>query len=183
MQKQPVKNLYGITVPIITAETTEEEGRNNPRAPFYAVYKFILDDLASAEELLSDYQRPTKNLPCTPVVHGLMARMWLEMGSRFELYPEDLNTLNNNTDFKHCIKRNLVSLKQPNTHAKSLTKAEQMPLTEKEWFGGDSYTTGFNSVLTNSWVWGSIMTTEDVHSYWAQLWPESMCPEQTFGLR
>ena len=92
------KNLYGITVPIITAETTEEEGRNNPRAPFYAVYKFILDDLASAEELLSDYQRPTKNLPCTPVVHGLMARMWLEMGSRFELYPEDLNTLNNNTD-------------------------------------------------------------------------------------
>lgn len=61
------KNLYGITVPIITAETTEEEGRNNPRAPFYAVYKFILDDLASAEELLSDYQRPTKNLPCTPV--------------------------------------------------------------------------------------------------------------------
>lgn len=37
------KNLYGITVPIITAETTEEEGRNNPRAPFYAVYKFILN--------------------------------------------------------------------------------------------------------------------------------------------
>ncbi len=66
MQKQPVKNLYGITVPIITAETTEEEGRNNPRAPFYAVYKFILDDLASAEELLSDYQRPTKKLALYP---------------------------------------------------------------------------------------------------------------------
>lgn len=62
MQKQPVK-LYAITVPIITDETTEEEGRNNPRAPFYAVYKFILDDLASAEELLSDYQRPTKTCP------------------------------------------------------------------------------------------------------------------------
>lgn len=60
------KNLYGITVPIITAETTEEEGRNNPRAPFYAVYKFILDDLASAEELLSDYQRPTQKLALYP---------------------------------------------------------------------------------------------------------------------
>ena len=55
-----------------------------------------------------------------------------------------------------------------------------MPLTEKEWFGGDSYTTGFNSVLTNSWVWGSIMTTEDVHSYWLNF-AGSMCPEQTFG--
>ena len=36
------KNLYGITVPIITAETTEEEGRNNPRAPFYAVYLSLI---------------------------------------------------------------------------------------------------------------------------------------------
>ena len=67
-EEEASKNLYGITVPIITAETTEE-GRNNPRAPFYAVYKFILDDLASAEELLSDYQRPTKNLPCTCLLY------------------------------------------------------------------------------------------------------------------
>lgn len=145
------KNLYGITVPIITAETTEEEGRNNPRAPFYAVYKFILDDLASAEELLSDYQRPTKNLPCTPVVHGLMARMWLEMGSRFELYPEDLNTLNNNTDLNIASKETCFT-KAAEYARKVINESGAMPLTEKEWFGGDSYTTGFNSVLTNSWV-------------------------------
>jgi TonB-dependent SusC/RagA subfamily outer membrane receptor len=173
------KNLYGITVPIITAETTEEEGRNNPRAPFYAVYKFILDDLASAEELLSDYQRPTKNLPCTPVVHGLMARMWLEMGSRFELYPEDLNTLNNNTDLNIASKETCFT-KAAEYARKVINESGAMPLTEKEWFGGDSYTTGFNSVLTNSWVWGSIMTTEDVHSYWLNF-AGSMCPEQTFG--
>ena len=173
------KNLYGITVPIITDETTEEEGRNNPRAPFYAVYKFILDDLASAEELLSDYQRPTKNLPCTPVVHGLMARMWLEMGSRFELYPEDLNTLNNNTDLNIASKETCFT-KAAEYARKVINESGAMPLTEKEWFGGDSYTTGFNSVLTNSWVWGSIMTTEDVHSYWLNF-AGSMCPEQTFG--
>ena len=155
------KNLYGITVPIITAETTEEEGRNNPRAPFYAVYKFILDDLASAEELLSDYQRPTKNLPCTPVVHGLMARMWLEMGSRFELYPEDLNTLNNNTDLNIASKETCFT-KAAEYARKVINESGAMPLTEKEWFGGDSYTTGFNSVLTNSWVWGSIMKLGDV---------------------
>ena len=71
MQKPASKNLYGITVPIITAETTEEEGRNNPRAPFYAVYKFILDDLASAEdafELIINRPKP-KTSPATPVVH------------------------------------------------------------------------------------------------------------------
>lgn len=86
MQKLPVKFIWHNRTVLYRLKPTEEEGRNNPRAPFYAVYKFILDDLASAEELLSDYQRPTKNLPCTPVVHGLMARMWLN-GISFRTLP------------------------------------------------------------------------------------------------
>lgn len=94
-----------------------------------------------------------------------MARMWLEMGSRFELYPEDLNTLNNNTDLNIASKETCFT-KAAEYARKVINESGAMPLTEKEWFGGDSYTTGFNSVLTNSWVWGSIMTTEDVHSYW-----------------
>ena len=156
------KNLYGITVPIITAETTEEEGRNNPRAPFYAVYKFILDDLASAEELLSDYQRPTKNLPCTPVVHGLMARMWLEMGSRFELYPEDLNTLNNNTDLNIASKETCFT-KAAEYARKVINESGAMPLTEKEWFdgrrgsgprGGRRRIRGAETAEPGAFVWG-----------------------------
>lgn len=108
-----------------------------------------------------------------------MARMWLEMGSRFELYPEDLNTLNNNTDLNIASKETCFT-KAAEYARKVINESGAMPLTEKEWFGGDSYTTGFNSVLTNSWVWGSIMTTEDVHSYWLNF-AGSMCPEQTFG--
>lgn len=101
------------------------------------------------------------------------------MGSRFELYPEDLNTLNNNTDLNIASKETCFT-KAAEYARKVINESGAMPLTEKEWFGGDSYTTGFNSVLTNSWVWGSIMTTEDVHSYWLNF-AGSMCPEQTFG--
>ena len=172
-------NIYGLTVPVITTETTEEEGRNNQRAPFYIVYQLILDDLETAEKLLADYQRPTKNMPCTSVVHGLMARMWLEMGSRFELYPDDLGTLNSNTDLNIASKE--ACFAQAAEYArKAIDESGAVPLTEKEWFGGDTYTTGFNSVLANSWIWGSIMTSEDVYSYWNNF-AGSMCPEQTFG--
>lgn len=173
------KNLYGLTVPIVTQDTEEAEGRNNPRVPFYTMYEFILNDLENAENLLASYQRPTKNMPCTPVIHGMMARMWLEMGSRFELYPSDLATLNSNTGLNIASAQECFA-KAADYSRKVINESGAVPLNKKEWFGGDNYTEGFNSVLSNAWVWGSIMTTQDIYSYWLN-YAGSMCPEQTFG--
>ncbi|WP_373832246.1 RagB/SusD family nutrient uptake outer membrane protein, partial [Bacteroides heparinolyticus] len=85
--------VYGLTVPIVTEQTTETDARNNPRAPFYTMYKFILDDLESAGALLNDYVRPRKNLPDKAVVNGLKARLWLEIATRTEKSPEDLSAI------------------------------------------------------------------------------------------
>lgn len=172
--------IYGLTVPIVTTSTTEEEGRNNPRAPFYAIYQMILNDLSLAEEKLSDYQRPTKNLPSVAVVHGLMARMWLEMGSRFENSPSDLQNLNSNTDLNIASYKDCFA-KAAEYARKAISESRAIPLSEKEWFGGTNYTEGFNSVISPSWIWGSILTTHDVHDKFYNF-IGNMSPEQTFGI-
>ena len=59
-----------------------------------------------------------------------MARMWLEMGSRFELYPEDLNTLNNNTDLNIASKETCFT-KAAEYARKVINESGAMPLTEK----------------------------------------------------
>lgn len=71
---------YGITVPIVTETTTEDQGRHNPRAPFYTTYRFILDDLNRAEELLANTPDDITNRAFTNknIIHGLKARLWLE---------------------------------------------------------------------------------------------------------
>ena len=90
--------IYGLTVPIIYENITESEARDNPRVPFYTMYEYILNDLDDAEEYLKDYTRPAKNMPDQTIIYGLKARLWLEMGTRFEKYPNDLSALTQNVD-------------------------------------------------------------------------------------
>lgn len=176
------KGIKGLTMPIVTEDTGEAEGRNNPRAPFYEMYKFILDDLAKAEEDLADYTRPTKNMPCTAVVHGLMARMWLEMGSRFNRYPEDLQTLNSNTDL-NIASAEACFAKAAQYARSAIAESGATPLTETQWFGGDNYNDGFNNIATPSWMWGGILTSEQVGvaGQWI-CFTGNVCPEQFFGV-
>jgi tetratricopeptide (TPR) repeat protein len=72
----PDNNIAGLTVPIVTEKTTQEEAKNNPRAPKADVYKLIMDDLDMAEELLAE-EKTTGLLPSLPVVYGLKARAYL----------------------------------------------------------------------------------------------------------
>ena len=66
-------NVLGLTVPIVTEETTEEQSMNNPRAPREKMYAFILDDLSKAEEYLEG-QTVSLTRPSVPAVNGLYAR-------------------------------------------------------------------------------------------------------------
>ena len=73
-------DVLGLTVPIVTEKTTEEEARNNPRRPRQEMFDFIMGDLDRAEEYLKGASRVEKTLIDIPVIWGLKARayMWVE---------------------------------------------------------------------------------------------------------
>ena len=83
---EPVANKYtdcskvlGLTVPIVTEETTEEEAANNPRATHDAMTEFILSDLNTAEQLFTEtgYKGKDRTAPNLAVVYGLKAKVYM----------------------------------------------------------------------------------------------------------
>lgn len=81
---EPVDNIYtdcssvlGLTVPIVTEETTGEIAKNNPRVTHDEMVEFILSDLDTAEELLANYTPSSKNFPDLAVVYGVKAKVYL----------------------------------------------------------------------------------------------------------
>lgn len=84
---EPKANIYtdcsevlGLTVPIVTENTTEEMAKSNPRATHDEMIAFILNDLEIAEECLKEYTPENKMLPDLSVVYGIRAKvhMWDE---------------------------------------------------------------------------------------------------------
>lgn len=170
--------VYGLTVPIVTEKTTEAEAANNPRAPYQTMYKYILDELETADKLLSGYTRPSKDLPNTAVVAGLKARTWLELGTHFEKYPADLAAFT-------AVRPDITSAKACYAKAaqfarEAITSSGAKPLTESEWFGGRNYFTAFNSIQTSAWMWGSIMKEANVYSAYANF-TGTVSVDQDFG--
>lgn len=82
---EPVENIYtdiskvkGLTVPKVTAATTAEIAKNNPRLTHDEMIKFILEDLQIAEDCLKEFTATSKLFPSLPVVYGIRAKvhMW-----------------------------------------------------------------------------------------------------------
>lgn len=174
--------IYGLTVPIITENTTEADSRNTPRAMFYDMYRFILDDLDKAEEYLAGITRSAKTKPELSTVYGEKARFWLELASRFDQYPEDLDrlaasgvSLDGVASAKDCYK------KAADYARNAITLSGAAPLTESEWYGGSSYKDGFNSISSNSWMLGSVIVQENLGLAY-QNFTGYMSPEETFGI-
>ncbi len=179
------RDIYGLTVPLYTENTTEEDAKNLPRAPFYLLYRFILNDLDKAEELLGDYVAPMVNQAGISLVYGLKARTWLELASRFD--PEicssadsDLQLmLEHEDDWPEYAPMGVSSARD--CYSKALdyaekTKAYHSPLTKDQWFNA---TTGFNTAQ-NAWIFGMIIGAEDVQSAW-RTFTSQMSPETTYG--
>lgn len=181
------RNVWGLTVPIITEKTTEPESRVTPRAPFYEMYRFIYNDLLNAEVYLKNHHSASeKTLPCLGVAYGLQARLWLELGSRFELYPADLaKQLENeaNADLEHLAKLGIHSandcFRKAADYARKAIDEGFTPLTKNQWFDTSS---GFNSP-NNSWLWAIVISPDlDIAtSDWKSL-PSFKCPEATYGM-
>lgn len=180
--------LWGLTVPLITEKTTEKESRNTPRIPFQHMYRFIMNDLNKAEEVLAETKNAiSKDLCCRGIANGLKARLWLEMGSRFDLHAEDLQTqIQAETDplYDHLAKLNIASAKecfeQAAIYARKVIDDGYTPLSESQWFDPIN---GFNSP-NNSWLWCIIVTANNGLAsklVWQSL-PSFLSPEALYGV-
>lgn len=122
---EPVDNIYtdcskvlGLTVPIVTEETTNEIAKNNPRATHEDMMAFILSDLDKAEAALQNYTPTSKLFPDLAVVYGIKAKVHLWNGD----YPNAA------------------------TYArKAIDESGAVPMTEAEW---TNPTTGFNTATS-----------------------------------
>ncbi len=178
--------IMGLTVPIVTEDTSDSDGRDNPRVPFYVMYRFIAEDLDNAERYLADFHTVSSKVNASlGVVYGLKARFWLELGTRFQLYPGDLDTMlghENDGDIaygKLGISSAAECFNNAALYARRAISEGYTPLTESQWFDPK---TGFNSPNA-SWLWCVTLTLDNpaVNLEW-QSFVSYVSPEATWGV-
>lgn len=165
------RDVTGLTVPIVTETTTEEESRNNPRRTHAEIVEFIKGDLTKAVEYLSTNSaaRASKILPDLSVAYGLLARLNMWDAS----YYDDAYNVPE-ADAAKATAGYAEALKYA-----ELATAGYTPTSEDEWL---STATGFNDLSTASWMWGQQFVKEDDAVQTALLnWTSWMCNETTFG--
>ncbi len=181
--------LYGITVPLITENTTEEESRNLPRAHFTQMYRFIMNDLNLAEKLLEHTTTVSaKNFVSRGVVYGMKARLWLELASRFDNHPEDLSlqlAAEDNEEYAQLEKLDITSAndcfaKAAEYARKAISEGIYTPTTESQWFDTSN---GFNTPIP-SWMLCVIINPNNglAKSRTWQSMPSFLSPEVTYGV-
>lgn len=175
--------IWGLTVPIVTEKTTKEMQRHNPRAPFYTMYRFILTDLNHSEEYLKDYVRPNKKMPDLSVVYGLKARLWLELATRFDRAPADLNTAVAAEDSTSITYDRLGVRTARECYEKARSYARlasngYSPVTETEWHDPKK---GFNTP-NQAWMWCLGYSTREELTYMYYTFTSTVTTETDWGL-
>lgn len=180
------RKIYGLTVPIVTEKTTEEDTRHLPRAPFYQMYRFINNDLINAEACFEkNPYAVAKNWFSLGAVYGLEARFWLELGTRFRMHPEDLDQqLQAESQYAEWSQLGVQTAgdcyKKAAEYARKAINSGYTPLSQTEWY---DKTTGFNTP-NNSWMFCIIITADNglaKYMTW-QSWPSFRAPEATYGV-
>ncbi len=187
-------DLKGLTVPIINENSDENLAKQNPRAPFYEMYRFILNDLQLAEEaILLTKDSGDKNYASPGMIYGLAARFWLELGTRFDRHPEDLaEQIAHDADqwaelgegYQElpaigCTSANDAFAKAAE-YARKAINCGYSPLTESQWY---DTSTGFNTA-NSDWMWAVMISASDkmVTYYTWESWVSFMCPEASWGM-
>lgn len=139
----PTNNaVYGLGVPIVTEETTEEQAKNNPRVTVEENYEMIFADLALAEKYLDDYDPPSKAYPSLACIYGLYARAYLERGTAGVSGAYE---------------------KAAEYARRSINASGCTPLTQEQWQDSDN---GFNNANSqNSWMWGVLISPDNTSMF------------------
>jgi len=174
--------VMGLTVPIAGEDMTEADLRNNPRVPFYTMYRFILSDLNKAEKYLEGYARPNGTYPNQDVVYGLKARFWLELATRFEKSADDLAAqVSHESDNDGYDALGITTARD--CYAKAMEYAQKAeskhsPMTQSEW---TNPTTGFNTA-TDGWMFYCSVSTTEQEGYYYSSFIGTICTEATWGM-
>lgn len=157
-------HVYGLTVPIIDENTTQEQSYNNPRAPFYKMYRFILTDLNRADTLLSGYSRDAINESNEAVVYGLKARFWLTLASRFDNTPTDLDSITAHANDKDCAaydQLGITSAKECYENASKYARLAEAqgyaPMSKDNWYSGFNTSNG-------AWMFAVQIGSDDMNA-------------------
>ena len=156
--------IMGLTVVVIDENFDVTNAQDNPRVPFYHMYRFIMTDLNRAEHYLQGYVRSSKIRADLSVIESLKARMWLEIATRFQKYPADLQTqLAHENDEELEIYDKLGVTSAAECYEKAAQYARKVinkytPLTEQQWH---SLTNGFNDANVGSWVFAITINSID----------------------
>lgn len=146
------KDILGLTIPIVTENTTEEQCRNNPRAPHETMVEFIESDLVKAISYLDGAVSPSKVLPDLAVAYGLMARLYL-WDAQYD--------------------------KASDYAQKAIAESGATPLTREEWL---STTNGFNDSSVSSWLFCMQLEPENQAVRTSIInWTSFCSNEQDFG--
>lgn len=145
-------DVTNLTVPIVTAEMSQADAQNNPRATRHEMYDFILSDLDKAEQYianLTDYQSNT--LPDIACVYGLKARlyMWVEDYANAQKY---------------------ARLAIDNSRVSPMTKDDCLNYTTgfndiSKWMWGSQLTSEDSSVKTGIINWVSWLSNQTTFGY------------------
>ena len=130
------QKVEGLTVPIVTEDTTEDEARSLPRATRDDMFEFIFSELDDAETLLDGLAIAEKTAPSLAVVYGIKARAYLWLGQF------------NRTDYE----------KAADYARKAINESNGRAMTEAEWTDPKN---GFNTPNA-SWMWYLPQSAEGV---------------------
>lgn len=129
-----VSNVKGLTVPIITEQTTQAQAKNNPRATHEKMVEFILSDLDKAEACLSSFEPDSRMMPNLAVAYGVRAKVYMW-----------------NKDFANAAKYARMAID-------AAEEQECTPMTESEW---TDPATGFAKACS-SWMWYTHYSPENM---------------------
>lgn len=177
--------VVGLTVPIVDENTSKTDLNNNPRVPFYTMYRFIMTDLNRAETYLEGYEQATKAHANRTVVYGLKARLWLDMASRFDRKPDALAkqmSAEGSSDGYDDIGINsaMDCYAKAAEYARKAIGGGNTPLTEDQWMNSK---TGFNTPQS-SWMLGTYVTSkEEINTgYYYNSFIAQIASEPTWGM-
>lgn len=187
-QQAEAAGIYGLTVPLQTQYLTEEESRHNPRIPFQHMYRYILTDLDNAETYLADFNVGRDNTWAgLGTVYGLKARLYLNLATRFNRFPADLQKMvdsESDAALADLDKFGLTTARdyyaKASEYARKAINQGFTPLTQSEWYDVNN---GFNTP-TSAWMWSMnypsscAIVTE---GFWKS-WTGFNSPEAVYGI-